>query len=81
MGFPSGSEVKRIHLQCRRCRRSEINSWVGKIPWRMKWLPTPVFLPGESLGQRSLAGYSKWGHTELGRYDRRDGAYMHTQTS
>jgi len=31
---------------------------VGKIPWRRAWQPTPVFLPGESQGQRSLAGYS-----------------------
>ena len=39
--------------------------WVGKTPWRRKWLPTLVFLPGESDGQRSLAGYSLWGHKEL----------------
>ena len=32
--------------------------WVGKIPWRREWQPTPVFLPGEFQGQRSLAGYS-----------------------
>ena len=37
------------------------NPWVGKIPWRRKWPPTPVFLPGESHGQRSLEGYSPWG--------------------
>ena len=41
------------------------NPWVGKIPWRRKWWPTPVFWPGESHGQRSLAGYSPWGHKEL----------------
>ena len=37
--------------------------WVrsGKIPWRRAWQPTPMFLPGESYGQRSLAGYSPWG--------------------
>ena len=35
--------------------------WVGKIPWRRAWQPTPVFLPGESRGQRTLAGYSPWG--------------------
>ena len=35
-------------------------SWVRKIPWRRKWQPTPVFLPGEFHGQRSLAGYSPW---------------------
>ena len=39
--------------------------WVGKIPWRREWLPTPVFLPGEFHGQRSLRGYSPWGHKEL----------------
>ena len=38
--------------------------WVGKIPWRKKRLPTPVFLPGKFHGQRSLVGYSSWGHTE-----------------
>ena len=37
---------------------------VGKIPWRREWQPTPVFLPGEFHGQRSLAGYSPWGHKE-----------------
>ena len=37
---------------------------VGKIPWRRKWHPTPVFLPGESHGGRSLVGYSPWGHKE-----------------
>ena len=34
------------------------------IPWRKEWLPTPVFLPGDSHGQRSLAGYSPWGCKE-----------------
>ena len=38
---------------------------VGKIPWRRKWQPTPVFLPGKSDGPRSQAGYSPWGHKEL----------------
>ena len=41
------------------------NLWVGKIPWRRKWQPMPVFLPGESHGQRSLAGYSPWDGKEL----------------
>ena len=36
------------------------DSWVEKTPWRREWLPTPVFLPGESRGQRSLADYSLW---------------------
>ena len=38
--------------------------WVGKIPWRRAWQPSPVFLPGESHGQRSLASYSPWGCKE-----------------
>ena len=45
-------------------------SWVVKIPWRRTWQPTPVFLPGESHGQRSLANYSPWGHKELDMTER-----------
>ena len=41
------------------------NPWVGKILWRRAWQATPVFLPRVSHGQRSLAGYSPWGHKEL----------------
>ena len=47
------------------CRRPRFNSWVRKIPWRREGIPTPVFLPGEFHGQRSLAGYSPWRHKEL----------------
>ena len=46
------------------CRRPRIDPWAGKIPWRREWLPSAVFLPGESHGQRSLVGYSLWGHKE-----------------
>ena len=45
-------------------RETGFDPWVGKIPWRRKWQSTPVFLPGESHGQRSLAGYSPWGRKE-----------------
>ena len=38
------------------------DTWVGKIPWRRKWQPTPVLLPGKFHGQRILVGYSQWGH-------------------
>ena len=41
-----------------------VEPWLRKIPWRREWLPTPVFLPGEVHGQRSLAAYSPWGHKE-----------------
>ena len=40
------------------------DAWVRKTPWRRKWQPAPVFLPGESHGQRSLVGYSPLGHKE-----------------
>ena len=54
-GFPGGSESK----------ESAFNAgMVGKIPWRRKWQPTPVFLPGKSHGQRSLVGYSPRGCKE-----------------
>ena len=43
----------------------------GRFPWRRKWHPTPVFLPGESHGQRSLVGYSPWGHKELNMTEQR----------
>ena len=44
--------------------RPGFNPWVGKIPWRREWQLTPVFLPGAFHGQRSLVGYSPWGHKE-----------------
>ena len=44
--------------------RLGFDPWVGKIPWRRKWQPTPVFFPGESQGQRSLVGCRLWGRTE-----------------
>ena len=63
-GFPGALRGKEPASQCRRCKKSRFNPWVGKIPWRRAWQPTPVFLPGESYGQRSLAGYSPWGCKE-----------------
>ena len=50
--------------------RPRFDPWVGKIPWRRKWQPTPVFVPGKSHGQRNLAGYSLWGHKELDTTER-----------
>ena len=46
------------------CRRHGFDHWVGKIPQRRKWQPTPVFLPGKSHGQRSLGGFRPWGRKE-----------------
>ena len=62
--FPGGPSGKEPAGQCRRHKRYGFDPWIRKIPWRRKWQPTPVFLSGESHGQRSLAGYSPWGRTE-----------------
>ena len=50
------------------CRRHGFDPWVGKIPWRRKWQPIPVFLSGQSFGQMSLADYSPSVHNRVG-YD------------
>ena len=59
--LPRWYSDKEFACQCRRCI---FDPWVGKIPWRRAWQPTPVLLPGESHRQRSLAGYSPWVHEE-----------------
>ena len=56
---------KESACQFRRPKRRGFDPWVGKIPWRRKWQPTPVILLGKSYGQRSLVGYSPWDHKEL----------------
>ena len=61
--------------QCKRRMRLGFNPWVEKIPWRKTWQPPPIFLPGESLGQGSLASYSPWG-LRVG-HDRSDLACTH----
>ena len=55
---PGGTSGKEPTCQYRRHKKRGFNPWVEKNPWRRAWLPTPVFLPGESHGQRSLVGYS-----------------------
>ena len=62
--FPGGARGKEPTCQCRRRKRHGFNPWVRKIPWRRKWQPTPIYLPGKSHGQRSLVGYSPWGSKE-----------------
>ena len=76
MGFPGGASGKEPTCQCRRCERRGFNRWVGKILWRRAWQPTPIFLPGESQGQRSLVGYSPRGHKESDMTE----ATLHTHT-
>ena len=63
--FPSGTSGKEPACQCRRHTRCRFDPWIGKIPWRREWQPTPVFLPGESHGQGSQAGYSPGGCKKL----------------
>ena len=67
MSWPSAmAQQWRIHLQCSRDKRCGFNPWVWKILWRRKWQPTPIFLPGNSQGQSSLASYSAWGSQRVG---------------
>ena len=60
------------------CKRHRFNPWIGKIPWRRKWQPTPLLLLGKSHGQRSLVGYSPWGRKEL---DTTEHLYTHIVNS
>ena len=64
-GLPWWLSGKESACQCKRCRFSP---WAGRIPWRMEWQPTLVFLPGKSHGQRNLAGYSPLSGKRVGRY-------------
>ena len=61
-------------LACQ-CRRHRFDPWIGKIPWRREWQPTPAFVPGKFHRQRSLADYSPWGCKELDTTE-----YTHTHT-
>ena len=67
MGFPSSLVIKNLPAHARATGDTGSVPVVRKIPWRRKWQPTPVFLPGKSHGQRSLVGYnvrSPWGQRE-----------------
>ena len=59
--FPSGASGKDATCHF---RRLGFNPWVGKIPWRKEWQTSPVFLPGQFHGQRSLVGYNPWAHKD-----------------
>ena len=74
MGFPGGASVLRICLQC---RRPGFDPWVGKIPRRREKQHIPLFLPGESHGQRSLADYSPCGGKELNITERLTLTFLH----
>ena len=61
-GLPRWLSGRQSACQCRRCR---FKPWVGKISWKRKWQPTPVFLSGKCHRQSSLEDYSPCGHKEL----------------
>ena len=62
-GFPSGSVVKNPPA-VQETQETQVHYPGWEITWRRKWQPTPVLLSGESHGQRSVVGYSPWGHKE-----------------
>ena len=62
-----------------RCGRHGFDPWVGKIPCKRAGQLTPVFLPGESHGQRNLAGYSPWGHKESDKTEQLSTAKLGSQ--
>ena len=73
-GFPGNAVVKNLSTNVGDLRLG-FNPWVGKEPWRRKWQPSLVFLPGKCHGQRSLAGHSSMGHKESNRTE-----HAHTHT-
>ena len=74
-GLPRSLSTKEPTCQCKRPR---FDSWFEEIPWRREWQPTPVFLPGEFHGQRSLVGYSPWGCKELEKTEQHSFTFTHT---
>ena len=81
MSFLGGTNGKEPICQWSRQNRLGFSPWVGNIPWRRKWQPTSVLLPGKFHGQRSLVGYSPWGHKELDTTEQLSThLYTHTQS-
>ena len=60
LDFPGDTSGKEPICRCRRCKRRGCDPWIGKIPWKRAYQPTPVFLPGEPQGQRNQAECSPW---------------------
>ena len=63
--YSRASWIAEMVRLCLQCGRPEFDPWVRKIPWSREWQPTPLFLPEEFHGQRSLADYSPWHPKEL----------------
>ena len=79
--FPGGAGCKKYACQCRRCKRHGFDSWVRKIPSIRKWHPTPVFLPEQFHGQRSMVCYTPCGYKEQNDWAHAHArAHTHTHT-
>ena len=76
-GFPGGASGKEHSCQCRRHKRLEFDHWVGKIPWRRAWQPTPIFLPSESPWTEDPGELQSIESQRVG-HDWRDLAHTHT---
>ena len=72
--------VFRLHSGKDPACQCKFNPWVGKIPWRRKWQPTPIFLPGKSYWERSLVGYSPWCYKESDMIELHARVRTHTHT-
>ena len=66
LGLPQWLPSWLCGKECLRMQEIEFDLWIGNVPWKRKWQPTPVFSPGKSHGQRILADYSPWGHKRVG---------------
>ena len=78
-GFPCGASDQ--ESTCNAGKRCGFDPWTRKIPWRRAWQPTPVFMPGESHGQRSLVGYGLWGCKESDTNKQLTHTHTHTHIS
>ena len=76
--LPDGASGKEPASQCRRPKRREFDPLVRNIPWRSAWQPTPIFLPGESHGQRSLEDYGPQGLKESDRTEVTEHTHRHS---
>ena len=79
LGFPGGTSGEEAPCQCRRHKRCRFDPWVRKIPWRRRSIS--VFLPGESHGQRSLAGYRPQSCKESDTTEATQHTHAHMQTA
>ena len=79
--LPRWLSSKESASQWRRHRRHGLELWIRKIPWRRKWQPTPVFLPGKLHGHRGLVGYRPWGRKKSDTTEPTEHAHIQRQNS